>query len=192
MQWDVVGPTGATGATGAPGATGPTGPQGKQGVAGVGGLRVVDSFGQEVGPVASIFADQGVPLPSLVVLRKIGDAFIMLLVQKDGLGSTQASQANFYHTSSDCSGTRFLPRPSPDDPSSQSLYILPVNSPAAFAFTDGPFQVITVRSLEHFHLGDDITQPGSCQSFAPFSDSHGPVQIFTLSALGLTPPFHVE
>ena len=137
-----------------------------------GGLRVVDSLGQEVGPlISSGFA--GV---------KIGNLVAVVNITPDSI-QDNAAFLNFFHTSTNCSGTRYLFNsgqiPGPGSVVSGTLY-----------FPVQPYQQLTINSVELFNQGDDVSQPGQCSQAGPQTGGFGTVGTFTLPTF--TPPLHVE
>jgi hypothetical protein len=100
------GPTGATGAAGPQGLMGLSGPQGPagatgaagpQGPAGSGAVQVYDSTNAVVGSLVS--QDQ--------ILLNVPRG-VMLSFNSSGFQSNDSSLVNFYHSTADCSGTRYM------------------------------------------------------------------------------------
>ncbi len=92
------GATGPAGANGRDGLMGPAGPQGERGPAGSsGGLRVVDRVGTYVGQLLDAYSGW--------VMRAVGDDRLFVPTSANGIPEIAAS---FYHTTTDCSGDRYL------------------------------------------------------------------------------------
>ena len=150
---------------------------------GTGGLVVKDSLGHEVGPLLQLNN----------VAVKLGNTFFTTAGQVFQSGfdnSCGATCVAFFHTSADCLGTRYI---SSDTQNLPSRSAASVNG--TLYFPAAPFQQLTVNSIEVFtNSGDDVTQPGTCQSGPtygfPFTETFGTVGTFDLSVF--TPPFHVE
>lgn len=119
---------------------------------------------------------------------KIGNVPIFLGVHP--LGFYGGAPIPFYHTTADCSGTRYLaslrgsgalaefPNTLADDP--QTLYYASV-----------PTQDLLVPSLEFVYSGQELAGGGQCQLLgAEFVTVATPATV-NLSTLGI-PPFHIE
>jgi hypothetical protein len=98
-----IGPAGRTGRIGPAGPAGPAGPPGPAGPAGAPGAAgesartVVDAAGVDVGVIE---------LSSGLATRRFGDDVVLLSVTPQGFFQ---GEINFLHTTSDCSGERYLP-----------------------------------------------------------------------------------
>lgn len=187
VSWNQVGPTGPTGPAGLPGPAGVAGTQGVPGPAGAGALMVYDVNNNVVGPMISNWQ---------VVIKPTGTfpLILGLLLEFNGAanfgGFNPSSYVSFYHTSSDCTGTRYL----------QYYYMSPSN-----IFVQGntvyygslPQQTITIASRSDYYnngvSNGDVNGPAAyCQTFTnPFNESAGIVATFDLSTIG-TPPFTVR
>jgi hypothetical protein len=138
----------------------------------VAGVRVVDSLGHDVGPYDS----------SRSALRRMGAFTFLLAVDQNGFTNGGIS---FAHTTSDCSGPRYLYG------AGTSMVRASQNNSTQVFFAADPLQVLHVGSYEDVQ---DPNQPGSCRGpFPPdYAFSVGPATSASLSALGLTPPFRLE
>ena len=177
-----TGPTGPAGATGAPGAQGvpgprgPTGPAGPPGQTPIGGfLDLVDSRGTLMGPDIGQLM---VSINGLVVA-------VQNPINHSGFQPYDTSLFTFIHTSTDCSGPRYLA----SDNFASRLFIF--GTTGYYAATAG--MELLSYSYETFPTGADITQPGHCVSVStPASFPYGPVQTIDMNTLGLVPPFSLE
>ena len=143
----------------------------------VGGVRVVDSLGHDVGPV----------IGSGSALRRMGAFTFLLSVDQSGFRSLSIPNGGFtfYHTTLDCSGTRYFPA----SRGTPLIRFLNNNSTQVF-FASDPIQELQIRSYEDVQ---DPGQPGTCAGAVPGTVL--PVGVATsmsLLALGLTPPFRLE
>ncbi len=175
------GPVGPPGADGSAGPQGPPGPQGIPGPQGAGGLRVVDSIGQDVGGFEYSDTQSG-----WVYIGAFGRT---IRVPFDKLGFVEFPETSiyFWHTSGDCSGTRYL-----DVPSGMlvqdNAFVRGGKLYAAAPISSTP---IAIGSIESFSAGSDITQPGSiCQPYPSSEVNYGPAAIVDLSMY--QPPFRVQ
>ncbi|OFV99761.1 MAG: hypothetical protein A3H28_07585 [Acidobacteria bacterium RIFCSPLOWO2_02_FULL_61_28] len=135
--------------------------------------RIVDSRGQVVGP---FFGFSG-------VIRQMAGFTFGLGISPTGFGS---GNVNFYHTTSDCSETRFLA----DGGNSFTKGGAVIDGILFYAIE--PLQQITANSFEQILPGDNPNQPGRCFRLNPTPTLVGLVATFDLSTLGLVPPFHLE
>ena len=143
----------------------------------VGGVRVVDSLGHDVGPLVMT---AGGP----TVSRKLGTFTFLLDVGTNGF--IIPLHFPFYHTTSDCSGPRYiLIEPN-------SFWRGSTNIGTQLFYAVDPPQQITVNSIEYFTSPTDPNQPGPCQGFGATTFSGGLVATFDLSTLGLVPPFRLQ
>jgi hypothetical protein len=165
----VTGPQGPSGPTGAIGATGPQGPAGN-------GVQVVDSNGTVLGTLLAVNQ----------VVMKIGGHSVLITAAISGIQAYDASRFFFYHTSADCSGTRyFIPGNLPDP-----AYI---DNNNLLYYTASAGQSLLVSSYESFASGSSVSQPGTCNTnFTPQTFPLAPVLTFDLNTLGLVPPFSVQ
>ena len=138
----------------------------------VGGVRVVDSLGQVVGPF----------IPPRAMLREINGLTFVISVSKNGF---ESDVLQFWHTTSDCSGPRYMESSTflfrPSDHTSTKL----------FYAADPPLQ-FAISSLERIYPPADPSQQGQCERFDPFIHLVGLVASLDLSTLGLVPPFRLE
>jgi hypothetical protein len=141
----------------------------------VGGVQVVDSLGQEVGPLARSLG----PL----ALRQIGPIVFQLGVDSNGFNLNSIS---FYYTSQNCSGLRYLQQ----DQTTTLWRTTYIRGTRAFYPSD-PLEQINVMSREDIPPNADPNLPGQCKSDVRII-SGGSVAIFDLSTLGLVPPFRLE
>ena len=142
----------------------------------VGGVRALDSLGHEVGPF-----EMGIS--GGIVYRRVGAYSFILRV---GINGFTDAGVTFYHTTSDCTETRYLL----DD--GTGLVRGGENTSTRLFYTVGPLQQITYNSFEDISPFADPTQPGTCHRTNPEIATAGSVTTFDLSTLNLTPPFHLE
>ena len=174
----VAGPTGATGPAGGPaGPTGATGPAGN-------GLTVYDNNGQTIGTLIG---------PNTVVLTLNGQAVETGGLSARGFPSSGSSKFTFYHTSTDCSGTRYM------DPSQLPVAGFVTNAagmslPSGFGTTlyypALPPQPVSVASVETFNDGQSLSGPGQCQQIPPTINIPEGVAT-TFDVTSFIPPFSV-
>jgi hypothetical protein len=141
----------------------------------VGGLRVVDNAGNLVGPAQT--ASQ--------VLRQIGQFTFVLYVGPSGFHNS--GSFSFYHTTTDCTGPRYLQ----DD--GTLFFRRSSNTSTQVFFPADPVQQITMNSEETIVPPADPNLPVPC--FGPVTPVKGVFGLATsldLSTLNLTPPFHLE
>ncbi len=192
-----VGPTGPTGPKGvagpqgpAAGPTGPTGPSGIQGVAGptgatgpqASGVVMQDGNGQTIGTLIGL---------NQVVLTVNNQAVTTNDFTPNGFYSVDSTGIQFLHTSTDCSGTRYL------DASTLPVVGYVANATAndsapgtTLYYPALPGQSQTIASIETFNSGQSVSGPGQCQ-LNSFSDpSAGVVTTYDLSSF--IPPFSVH
>ena len=172
------GPQGPQGLDGPQGPQGPEGPQGPQGPAGPsgGGLTVVDATGTRLGTLVDAFNG--------MVMRQVGPD--RLLIQTSANGVLQAAVA-FYHTTSDCTGARYLTNMN----NAGYFFVGLVNGPqVAYTRSLDP-ALTTTRSVERFVAGQDLTTPGTCTT-ATSNRSIGPVVIVSDPGLVVAAPLSVE
>lgn len=180
-----AGPQGVPGEAGAQGPAGPQGPQGLQGPAGPsgGGLTVVDNNGLSIGTLLD-------PWNGFVV-RQVGPDKLLLQLAANGLPQ---SSITFFHTSTDCTGTRYITN----------------NNGAGFVYSglvqgsqvvytrlvDPGWQVALVaKSFETMTAGQDLNTPGLCtsQPRATGTQSMGAAIVVSDPDLAvLAPPLRVQ
>jgi hypothetical protein len=186
----VQGPAGATGPIGAPGSGGPTGPAGSSGAAGMQGPQgppgppglteadtvpiVVDATGRFVASA-----------PGHDYMQLNGD-IVTADVISSGFFQDDSASAVFYHEAANCAGPRLL---SSFDPLSPTMNIY--NNIGYYA--GEPLIVRTIRSVETFLEGEDVTKPSThCAppvNTPPPDDLFGPVKTVDINSLGFVPPF---
>jgi hypothetical protein len=183
-----TGPQGPAGPTGATGAQGPTGPQGLKGEPGATGSAdshaaiVVDALNTEVGVATD-------PVYG-VVTRRLGADLVVFNATAAG---PVARPIEFFHTTPDCSGDRYLPTFSQVG----LAYFAQVRQGTIFYTTTpdpaGTLQV-PVGSVEFVGLGDDATLPGSCSPVpGDVVMSIGVVTMaFDHAMAALTPPLRIK
>jgi len=176
----IEGPPGSTGATGAAGAQGPqglmgfTGPQGAQGPigsTGPGAALVYDSNNTVVGTL----------LAQNQVLVNVNGHSAMLNFNANGFQEIDASNFQFPHLTSDCSGPRYLDATSV--PTSNYLV------GGVLYYPSGPSTSLTINSVETFNSGDNVSLPGACFLTFPGQGVLSPAATFNISTLALVPPF---
>ena len=141
----------------------------------VGGVRVVDSLGQDVGPLEGTGR----------VWRHIGTLNFLLTVSTDGFFQFDTTVLAA-HTSGDCSGDRYL------TVFGSALLRRSQNTSTQLFYASDPIQQLTIQSIESVSL-DNPSLPGLCQVLSePSPAAMGLLAIFNLADLGLTPPFHLE
>ncbi len=103
-------------------------------------------------------------------------------------GQSGAGFLQFWHTSPDCSGTRYLP---------QGVFYLPLSMlTAAIIFEQrayfpiAPFLNLPINSVERISPGDDPTEPGQCTADSTGNTLLGLVQTGDVSMF--VPPFHLS
>ncbi len=139
----------------------------------LGGVRVVDSLGHDVGPLSS---------NGIQALRRIGAFTFWLSVDQNGFTHNAIT---FLHTTGDCSGPRYLE-------AAGTVLVRPSrNNDTQVFFPADPVQELQLRSYEKVL---DPGQPGTCDGPYNYGRtfSLGLATSMSLSALGLTPPFHLE
>ena len=141
----------------------------------VGGVSVVDSRGQVVGPFVQVPTGNA-------VLRQIRGFLFRLGVGNNGfqdIGNTV-----FYHTTLDCSETRYYPE------SGTQLWRNSGNTSTHLFYAADPPEQIIVNSFEHFPA--DPSQRGRCDRVGPYTATAGLATWINLSTLVLFPPFRIE
>lgn len=165
------------GTQGPPGPAGPQGPAGApgpQGPAGAGALQVFDSNNTLVGTL----------LGQNSVVVKIGQHHLIFNnFQTGGFSVTPSSSVIFYHTSSDCSGQRYLP--TSDLPRTAAL-----DKTSVIIYPDDPAENRPIHSFEIFSASQSLTEQGSCSPLSqPQSFTVGPAT--TTPMPNFVPPFHL-
>jgi uncharacterized repeat protein (TIGR02543 family) len=93
------GPIGLTGPQGPIGLTGAQGPQGEAGTPGSGGIRVLDSRGEDVGPLF---------LGKYLLLRD-SETIVIVRIEPTGVVDEPASESvELFYTTSDCTGRAYI------------------------------------------------------------------------------------
>lgn len=182
VEWNLRGPRGPEGPKGPQGPAGPQGPKGLTGSQGPQGLQGLkgdpgakgdpgpsgSSQGSYVGETALLLVDQnnqevGVATDpfSGIVARKVGQDYVVFFASPSGPDETAL---DFYHTSLDCSGPRYLSISG----GRGFAYYAQVHHGAVF-FTKTPATdalgaptAVDVHSFEHFEAGQDAMAPGVC------------------------------
>lgn len=162
-QGPAAGPTGATGpqgmgVAGPAGATGPAGPQGS-------GFVVQDSNGQTVGTLIG---------QNQVVLT-VNNGFVLVNVGNfNGMiqfPTTNSGEVFVYHTSTDCSGTRYIDGTALPASSYETNATGDQNAPATTLYYPAfPVQSLAIASYETFNGGQSISAPGTCNTLSPAID----------------------
>jgi Collagen triple helix repeat (20 copies) len=168
-----AGPAGAQGSTGAMGPAGPAGPTGSQGPSGVGALIVTDATGEQLGRYDP---------DSQTVIHPFGSNFVAIAVDSSGFTETGI---DFYHTSADCSGTRYIPGVA--NPLMESGF---TTDDKAVYFQNGSATQMTFFSIEHVDAGADALQPGTCASSSGFNSLGATVK--TTSLPSVVAPLHLQ
>jgi len=165
------GPVGSQGATGATGSAGPSGP---------GALVLVDSLDQTV----------GVPLDvrQATVARQFGSDWVALPVTAIGFPH---GSITFFHTSSDCSGARYLM----NDNAAGIVFAgqLHATTVVYTRIVDPTRSMITlVGSFETVGPNEDLAAAGACTPYSGYLPV-GPAITVTDPALAtIVPPFHLK
>jgi hypothetical protein len=152
-------------------------------------LHVVDARGVIIGPYTSSLTGMG----SEGVFWKVGGRYYASPVTSQGFVSMDASQFQFYHTTTDCSGTRYdIVSPV------QASALIPTLNVQQFGGTNGgaiyyplqPFSSLLFGSMESFVSGADVGQPGTCNFLGVTSATlAGVVAVRDVSTF--VPPFKV-
>lgn len=123
-----------------------------------------------------------------VVVLKVNNQAIATYFDYSGFQSYDSCNFQFWHTTPDCSGTRYQDAsggPPIDYSNNNTLY---------YAAT--PIQTLTITSVETFSCGGvNMSLPGTCHNSSvvtPFPAIVGAVQTFDLNSLSLTPRFTVS
>jgi hypothetical protein len=181
---------GPLGPQGAQGAQGNQGPQGLQGVKGDTGAKGdPGSLGSYVGETALLLVDQnnqevGVPTDpySGIVLRKVGQDHVVFFASP---GGPDEGTIDFFHTTADCSGDRYL---GISGGRGFAYYAL-IHRGAVF-FTKTPATdplgvpaAVDVHSFERVEAGQDAMAPGSCNPYVQDGANVGVVTAVSDSVL---------
>src|SRR5262245_20229682 len=184
-----AGPTGPTGPQGVAGPTGPTGPQGPKGEPGASGSGdsrlavVVDALNTEVGVASDPFGG--------LVMRRLGEDTVVFFASPSGPDS---GPIEFYHTTSDCSGDRYVHTGFQRGLAYFSQVHLGTVFYTKVADPTASLQV-PVGSVERFEADQDAMLPGgTCNQADPGRvESAGVVTTFTDPMLaGLTLPLRIK
>ena len=137
--------------------------------------HVVDNVGKDVGPAN--------PGGGSVLLRIQGVLFIVGGIGPSGYVGDQGFR--FLHTSSDCSGQRYMPV-------FQTEFALVASMTSTqLIYPGAPIQQRTFRSEERVESSNPDTI-GHCFAIPDDAAFSGPVARLDLSTLNFTPPFHLE
>jgi len=181
------GPQGAQGPKGDAGPAGPTGPQGPQGPAGdagpagEGALFVVDAAGSPVGTAVDPYSG--------AIARKIGDDWVLFQVLPSA--GFQPYPINFFHTTADCSGPRYIQIVNGQGFTFNALVR---GSSVFYTKTVDPnlMQSVAIHSAEIVGVGQNPNTPGVCVPYE-YEGSMGVVTAATDTGLGnLVAPFHIK
>jgi len=154
LSWNQQGPAGAPGAAGTQGpagSAGAAGAPGPQGPAGAGALVVRDANGATIGTLIS----------QNTIVMTVGTQKVQFNnFQSTGFATTPSPNVLFLHTSSDCSGQRYLsasdlPRLGAIDVT-QTVY-----------YAENPIGSQLVASYESFSPSQPLSQPGHCNTLSP-------------------------
>jgi hypothetical protein len=159
----VAGPQGVAGPEGPRGQVGPTGPAGTNGGE---MMMVVDQNGQEVG----IATDPN----SGVIFRRFGSDPVVFFASIYGPTS---GPIDFYHSTSDCTDSRYLPISS-----SGFAYFATVRGDTAFytkAVDPAGTTQVPILAYEHFEPTDDAMKHGTCMPYNVGTASLGVVTTAT-------------
>lgn len=196
------GPRGLQGVNGSQGVAGPQGPAGPRGVAGPQGARgevgamgpagpagsngndmmtVVDQLGQEVGLATDPYSG--------LVLRRVGADAIVFLASPSG---PSAGPIDFYHSTADCSDSRYIPIAS----GTGFAYFATVRGDTAFytkAVDPTGTSQVRILAYEHFEAGENALQQGVCTPYDVGSASLGVLTTASDPLLGqLALPLHLK
>jgi hypothetical protein len=139
-------------------------------------MFLVDSLEQPVGTVVD-------PSPGTIV-RRVGTDLLTMSASRNGF---TLSAINFYHTSPDCSGPRYLL-----DSSTGAEFVYAAQVRETTLFFTRTHATIAVGSRETLGAAQDPEAMGSCVRYAAMM-SVGPAVALTDTALGnLVPPFHIK
>jgi hypothetical protein len=171
-QGPAAGPQGPTGASGSQGAAGPTGATGPAG----NGVIVQDSNGQTVGSLLG-------PGSILLTLNNLAVEIVSGASAAQGFYSEDSSGFTFFHTTADCSGTRYM--------DASGLPVGGYINGSTLYYPAAPAQVQTIASEESFNVGQSLSGPGQCFPQSPtFSDTVGVATTYDVSSF--VPPFSVH
>lgn len=185
-----TGPQGTAGAQGIAGPQGPTGPQGPQGEPGTGGgssesraAVVVDMANAEVGVATDPFGG--------LVMRRLGNDTVVFFASPAGPDS---GAIEFYHTTADCSGDRYVHTGFQRGLAYFSQVHLGTVFYTKVADPNAQLQV-PIGSIERFEANEDpLLQAGACRAADPGRmESAGVVNAVTDPVLAtLTPPLRIK
>lgn len=175
------GPKGDPGPTGATGTQGPVGPAGATGPAGEGALFVSDAVGNPVGTAVDPYTG--------AIARKVGNDWLLFQVLPSA--GFAPYQINFFHTTSDCSGPRYLQVINGQGFTYNAL----VRGSMVFytKAVDPNLQLqVQINSAEVVAPDQDPTTPGTCMPF-DYLGSMGPVTAASDPGLAnLVAPFKIK
>lgn len=112
---------------------------------------MVDNNGLSVGTLVDTWND--------FIVRQVGPD--RLLLQATGIGIVQSAAVSFYHTTPDCSGTRYITN---NNGAGLVYWGLVRGAQVVYSrIVDPGWEVALVaKSTENMTPGQDLTQPGSC------------------------------
>jgi hypothetical protein len=154
------GPAGPKGAVGAQGPVGPQGPQGIPGPAGpAAGLAdfplplVVDANGIEIGVATDPYSG--------AVMHRVGADAVTLWMSTTGGARSEDEGIDFYYSTADCSGPRYLTTAFASGLSHAGFVH---NGVLFYTRTPDPLGTVQVPvgSYEHYNAHEDAMQPGVC------------------------------
>jgi hypothetical protein len=194
------GPTGATGSQGTTGATGPQGPSGAQGTIGPQGPEGLQGPGLVVRDVNDALVGSFWDYSHAV--RNVGDRPVLLnispqtgiIVPRGYLFFDSANCTGSVLVSIEGNGGEFVAPAATTNPNNPDIAYYPI---IEFPYAGGLFgsRAAYVASPAECPVGDTLIAPNGCchmRQGAETGPPMGQAVSFSLSALGLVPPFHVE
>jgi hypothetical protein len=118
------------------------------------------------------------------VLVNVNGHIVELQFNFNGFQENDASQVQFLHLTSDCSGPRYL--------DASVIPSLALSQSGVLYYPSGSPTSLTANSVETFNSGDNVSLPGSCIASFPDQSAFGSVATFSVSTLGLVPPFSLH
>ena len=122
-----------------------------------------------------------------LVFRQVGPDRLFIQTSANGVAQSAVS---FYHTTTDCSGARYLTN---QNGAGYFLWGFVSGMQVAYTRFVDPSSTSTtaVRSVERFTVGQDLTAPGTCAA-ASGNRSIGPVIIVSDPGLAVATPLKLE
>ena len=118
------------------------------------------------------------------ILFKLPGGYISVAADQSGFTQIPPQAVLFFHTSSDCSGQRYL-----DGIALTGVSFLAGNT---LYYTQKIAPPTVLGSQETFGAGANVNQAGNCLTLPqPVTFPFGPAKTISISALGYTPPFSV-